>query len=199
VARSDWATLGSIALGALVVGGGAVYLATRPRATASETSTPTYPYGQVPGSGPRGSTPSGSTTSGSTPSGSTTSGSAPGPSGGTPAGGTTLHANASGGTVTLSAPASVPAGSTVTLTATSSGVASPEYQFWWLPPGANPATGWQQSGAYAAAPQYAVTATTSGTLTAIAYARSTSAPRGESAAERPTYEAASNLVTIAVT
>ncbi|MDA8118467.1 MAG: hypothetical protein M0Z85_00115 [Gammaproteobacteria bacterium] len=104
------------------------------------------------------------------------------------------HANAVGGSVALNAPGTGTVGSPVTLTASASGITSPVYQFWYLPPGQT----WQQSTGYTSSATYAFTPTEAGQYDVIAYARPASAPSNESTAQRAQYEANSQSYTVTV-
>ena len=190
----DWLTTGAVVVTALAAGAGAVYFAERAThagstssgqpsgSTSTSSATTSSPTTGNAGPGPN-SHSSGSTSGSQSPS----SGSASVPSG---------RANASGGTVTLQAPSSLAVGSMGQLLAQASGIANPLYQFWWKEPGSNV---WQQTGAYSATPSATITATASGSLDTVAFARSASAPSGEAKAIRPQYEAESAVVTISVT
>ena len=101
--------------------------------------------------------------------------------------------NAAGGSVTLSGPGSAVVGQSVGYTAQATGITDPVYQFWYKPPaGAWVGGGYGGSG-------FSVTPTTPGGYEVVAYARSASAPIHETAGQRPTYEAESNVLTTVVT
>lgn len=180
----DSLTVAALVAGGVALGGGAAWVLTHRAAPSSTTS----------GATPSSSTPSGGT--GAPSSGATSGNPQPGPS--SPSSGSAVAGtpNASGGTVTLNAPSAISAGSVGTLMATASGMTSPVYQFWWQQPGQ---TTWTQSGHYSAIATAEVTAsTTTGTMTAVVYARPASAPGNETDAQRTQYEAHSAPASIAI-
>ena len=76
--------------------------------------------------------------------------------------------NGSTVSVTSSASGSVAKGTSITLTATSSGIFSPLYQFWYQ----DPSGAWHQSGAYQSSKTFTFTAGMSGPYKFVAYAKS---------------------------
>lgn len=106
---------------------------------------------------------------------------------------TGTQTNASGGSVTLSGPGSGVVGQSVGYTAQATGITDPVYQFWYKPPG----SAWV-GGGYGGS-GFSFTPTGPGGYEVVAYARAASAPIHETAGQRPTYEAESNVITTVVT
>lgn len=97
------------------------------------------------------------------------------------------HANGSGATVTLVAPQQVTQGQNITVTATSSGLTNPLYNFFFGIPGATGSpnaassaamSGWTSTG-YQPMDTASVPATTTGAWSEIVYARDANAPANE--------------------
>lgn len=102
------------------------------------------------------------------------------------------YANAAGNTVHLTVS---PNGTEATLTAQASGISNPLYQFWWAGPG----TAYKSNGGYQTTNQITIKTPLNGTWYVTVYARSASAPHGETNTQRAKYEAKSNTHTITVT
>ena len=97
------------------------------------------------------------------------------------------HPNGGGATVSLVAPQQVKQGQTITVTATSSGLTNPLYNFFFGQPGATGSpnatssaamSGWTSTG-YQPLDTASVPATTTGAWSEIVYARDASAPANE--------------------
>lgn len=106
---------------------------------------------------------------------------------------TGTQTNAGGGSVTLSGPGSAVVGQSVSYTAQATGITDPVYQFWYKPPG-----GAWVGGGYGGS-GFSFTPAGAGGYGVVAYARAASAPIHETAGQRPTYEAESNVITTVVT
>lgn len=86
-------------------------------------------------------------------------------------------------------------GSTIGLAANESGLSGPvQYQYWYQTPDGV----WHQSGHYSSANTFSFTPSAAGTYKVVAYARSASAPLGESASQRALYERMSTPQTFTV-
>jgi len=115
--------------------------------------------------------------------------------------------NATGGTVTLTAPEQVTLGQSITVTAQSSGITDPVYNFFFGLPGATGSpkatstaamSGWSSTG-YGPEDTASTPATVTGAWSVIVYARSASAPANElQAGDQSQYEADSGGFTVQV-
>ena len=122
------------------------------------------------------------------------------------------HANANGQTVSLQISVS---GRTITAVATGQGFTNPLYQFWFKPPGsadrwvpliaaAAPYItvpvqgGWVHWYGYGPANTVEIPALVPGTYQLVVYARESTAPYGETATQRATYEAESDMWQVGV-
>lgn len=108
------------------------------------------------------------------------------------------YTNAQGQTVGLSLQSSTESGQpgqVITMMPHPSGLTTPVFQYWWLPPGGS----WQSNGGYTSQSSYTVHADINGTWQFTVYARDASAPPHESASQRAQYEAKSNTASVSIT
>lgn len=107
------------------------------------------------------------------------------------------------GSLNLNAPSTASLGDTVTLTASSSGITAPEYQFWYqMPPCSfDPYSTdgvWYSSGEYSSSGTFSLNCNLAGTYTLQVYARSTQVPTNENAGQRALYEVGPVTLTLTV-
>ncbi|MCY0908803.1 MAG: hypothetical protein OWR62_10485 [Sulfobacillus thermotolerans] len=104
------------------------------------------------------------------------------------------YENAAGQSVTLTAPAQGTPQQAFTVIANPTGFHHPVYQFWWAMQGGQ----WHSSGAFSNQNTETITPPRAGFLSVLVYARSQSAPTGESADQEAIYEAKSDTAVVDV-